>query len=118
MCVCVYALACVWIQLPVKVQIAWYVCLNLLYIILVMCRKLHAYRSLHACLLPPGQIFKVCHLSQRLVARLNQVSIILTHLVMTAKGTLQIFVQSLVTNRQQCVPKLCMWFFVHVFVSA
>ena len=29
------------------------VCFNLLHIILVMCHKLHAYRSLHACLLPP-----------------------------------------------------------------
>ena len=33
-------------------------------------------------------------------------------------GTLQTHVQSLATNRQQCVPKLCMWFSVHVFMSA
>ena len=34
------------------------------------------------------------------------------------EGPLQTHVQSLATNRQQCVPKLCMWFFVHVFMSA
>ena len=34
-------------------QFAWCVRLNLLHVIIVMCCKLHAYRSLHACLLPP-----------------------------------------------------------------
>ena len=98
-----------------EVHIAWCVCLNLLHII-VMCRKLHAYRSLHACLLPPD--------IQSLPPQSTSCGSIKSseHYFDTSgndgEGPLQTHVQSLVTNRQQCVPKLYMWFSVHVFMSA
>ena len=83
---------------------------------IAMWYKLHAYGSLHACLSPPD--------IRQVTPQPTSPSSIDTSKPYCntsgndGEGPLQTYMQSLVTNRQLCVPKLCMWFSVHVFISA